>query len=118
MLARPDRVTGSATRRRRGGELRAARAGESSLNIRKLQWKQGKTYAHADLVTGETGQTATPLSGGVDPGTTPRQTIKPIRFTESSPKHRLVDIGAFVARVDQPDRISFERDTGQRGKLT
>ena len=118
VLARPDRVTGSATRRRRGGELRAARAGESSLNIRKLQWKQGKTYAHADLVTGETGQTATPLSGGVDPGTTPRQTIKPIRFTESSPKHRLVDIGAFVARVDQPDRISFERDTGQRGKLT
>jgi hypothetical protein len=110
-------VAGPATARRRRIELQAARTSGAGLNIRKLQWKQGRSYAHADLVTGETGQTAAPLSGGVNSGITPRQTIKPIRFSEASPKHRLVDIGAFVAVVDQ-GTIKFERDRGQKGKLT
>ena len=77
--------------------------------VKRLQWRQGIVYRTADLSSGRLSSSTRPVAGGVNRGITPRDTLKPIQFSEKKPKKREVRMGVTTAFVQSRKKITFRR---------
>ena len=77
--------------------------------VKRLQWRQGIVYRQSDLVSGRLSSSTRPVAGGVNRGITPRDTLKPIQFSEKKPKKREVRMGVTTAFVQSRKKITFRR---------
>ena len=77
--------------------------------VKRLQWRQGIVYRTADLSSGRLSSSTRPIAGVVNRGITPRDTLKPIQFSEKKPKKREVRMGVTTAFVQSRKKITFRR---------
>lgn len=79
-----------------------------------VQWRQGSGYRQLDLTNGKVTSTKEAVSGGVNPGKTPKETLRVIRKAKRPGRIRMFRMGAVNVTVSA-GKINFDKSKRQNG---